>query len=1028
MADFDNLTLTVESTASNAKKEVKELAESLKELQNAIGGLDTKKLSQATSGASSVKGSAKKVGDSTKEIKEQTKSFEKLKAATSFTKGATAAGMKGIRNQVTGIATGMKALNNAFGLGTITSGKFISSLLRIAGYRAVRAIISSVTKGAKEGLMNLAHASREANATLTQLSSGALTMKNAMGGALYSALASVIGVLTSIISAVVTAINWVNMLFAILGGRGTFQKATNSTKEYASALGGAGGAAKSLKQELMGFDEINSLSPDSGGGGGGGGAGALDYGSMFEETPVSESLKDMVERADFTALGVSLATKLNNALAKINWGKIETGAFKFAKSLVTFLNGFIRTADARLIGDAIAGLVNSGLTFVNTFVYGTDWSALGNKIKVAIRTAISKIPPQSVGNAIAARLNFGIKFFLGLLPKTGEEWKEITDWVAQCITESINAINGEGFGDVIARVITGALNLVKSLGDAGALSGLVAKICEAIIAAVEGVKTSDITGAIGAILKEIFKSIVVVLDMMIEIGDTTLGKAITGYGIYKVISAGLTSLGITGFANTGKSLTLTGGIVFALDALANLKDILTHGDSMTGKEVAEKIMNILSSTLISAGFFMVHAMPVAGAILIGLGLVIKLFTNIKLEDTAQEIEQITTEFGQVGTEAIASAQSVSELQTAFADLSGVTMSADAFDALLRGAGGLEGATPSIEEYRSALINLLSAFADLKSQGEANDIGQFVDETMDSLGIYKDMVNDAATATEGFAETASEVQGATSSINGLSSDMAGALSGVTGAESDIEGVGAAMRATGEQAETLATKIIEIPSDIVYNLELANYDLVMSQLDSLATEIGTSTTIGASNFKSSFTTLPGWFGSNVVDPMKSKITGINWYGIGNQVATAFKRGLKSVKMPTFKVTWLTTSKSADILGEKYTVSIPTPVINLYAKGGFPSVGEMFIANEAGPELVGRIGNKPAVANQDQIGDAIFRYMDAHSAANGNMNYDALASSMVRAMRSAGLGAVYLDGKQLKSSLNREAQRSGKPVMGY
>ena len=155
-------------------------------------------------------------------------------------------------------------------------------------------------------------------------------------------------------------------------------------------------------------------------------------------------------------------------------------------------------------------------------------------------------------------------------------------------------------------------------------------------------------------------------------------------------------------------------------------------------------------------------------------------------------------------------------------------------------------------------------------------------------------------------------------------------------------------------------------------------------------------------------------------------ISVYGEVNE--KEFKRGLKSVKMPTFKVTWLTTSKSADILGEKYTVSIPTPVINLYAKGGFPSVGEMFIANEAGPELVGRIGNKPAVANQDQIGDAIFRYMDAHSAANGNMNYDALASSMVRAMRSAGLGAVYLDGKQLKNSLNREAQRSGKPVMGY
>lgn len=38
--------------------------------------------------------------------------------------------------------------------------------------------------------------------------------------------------------------------------------------------------------------------------------------------------------------------------------------------------------------------------------------------------------------------------------------------------------------------------------------------------------------------------------------------------------------------------------------------------------------------------------------------------------------------------------------------------------------------------------------------------------------------------------------------------------------------------------------------------------------------------------------------------------------------------------------------------------------YASGGFPSMGQMFIAREAGPELVGRIGNKTAVANNDQI----------------------------------------------------------------
>lgn len=41
-----------------------------------------------------------------------------------------------------------------------------------------------------------------------------------------------------------------------------------------------------------------------------------------------------------------------------------------------------------------------------------------------------------------------------------------------------------------------------------------------------------------------------------------------------------------------------------------------------------------------------------------------------------------------------------------------------------------------------------------------------------------------------------------------------------------------------------------------------------------------------------------------------------------------------------------------------------IALRASGGFPDTGELFLAREAGPELVGRINGKTAVANNDQI----------------------------------------------------------------
>ena len=39
-------------------------------------------------------------------------------------------------------------------------------------------------------------------------------------------------------------------------------------------------------------------------------------------------------------------------------------------------------------------------------------------------------------------------------------------------------------------------------------------------------------------------------------------------------------------------------------------------------------------------------------------------------------------------------------------------------------------------------------------------------------------------------------------------------------------------------------------------------------------------------------------------------------------------------------------------------------MYGDGGFPNVGQLFISRESGPEMVGQIGNRTAVANNDQI----------------------------------------------------------------
>lgn len=59
-----------------------------------------------------------------------------------------------------------------------------------------------------------------------------------------------------------------------------------------------------------------------------------------------------------------------------------------------------------------------------------------------------------------------------------------------------------------------------------------------------------------------------------------------------------------------------------------------------------------------------------------------------------------------------------------------------------------------------------------------------------------------------------------------------------------------------------------------------------------------------------------------------------------------------------------------------------IKKYAVGGLPNMGQMFVAREAGPELVGTLGGHTAVMNNDQIvasvSDGVYR---AVKAAMGN-----------------------------------------------
>lgn len=97
--------------------------------------------------------------------------------------------------------------------------------------------------------------------------------------------------------------------------------------------------------------------------------------------------------------------------------------------------------------------------------------------------------------------------------------------------------------------------------------------------------------------------------------------------------------------------------------------------------------------------------------------------------------------------------------------------------------------------------------------------------------------------------------------------------------------------------------------------------------------------------------------------------------------------------------------------------------YASGGYPDQGQLFLANEAGPELVGTIGGQTAVANTQQIVQGI-----ASGVAQANLTQNDLLREQNELLRAilAKEGVTYLDGKRLYRSVEKASRNTGVMIM--
>ena len=146
----------------------------------------------------------------------------------------------------------------------------------------------------------------------------------------------------------------------------------------------------------------------------------------------------------------------------------------------------------------------------------------------------------------------------------------------------------------------------------------------------------------------------------------------------------------------------------------------------------------------------------------------------------------------------------------------------------------------------------------------------------------------------------------------------------------------------------------------------------------------------------------------------------YNMGQRAGQSLADGFKNTYIPTPHM-YISRWDPHDN-GNGGRIYTPGFSVQWYAKGGFPSKGEMFVANENGIEAMGKMGNRNVVANNQQIVDGIRAgVLDAMLTASRNGNQNGGQRVQVD---------VYLDGKNMTREvvkrINQQSKAAGSPAI--
>lgn len=339
-------------------------------------------------------------------VKEATKGFDRFKESLS-----------GIRPIGDKVGSTLKKIGSGF---TTRLGKLIQTVKRAVMYSLMYNVIYTafnlIRNAFSEGFNNLYQYSKEFSGRFSQsldsLATSALYLKNSLATAFAPLVDSLAPVLNTIIDKVVTLLNLFAQLMATLSGQSTYTKAVKSATEFSKSTSDA---AKSIKNLVAGFDELNVLNSNQGAGVN---VNTPDFSSMFEEAPVNSRIAAVAQKIKnvFGWIEQHLTIIKNIAIAVgaafLGW-KL---ASKFTSSLKTLTSIVLSIAGTTL-------LVTEGF---DAWENGVSWENLiGMLTGVGLQTGglyllFSKISPAA--GALAGKIGLLVGSLVPLI--TG-----LHDWI-----------------------------------------------------------------------------------------------------------------------------------------------------------------------------------------------------------------------------------------------------------------------------------------------------------------------------------------------------------------------------------------------------------------------------------------------------------------------------------------------------------------------------------------------------------------------------------------------------------------------